>query len=67
VGRPPGGNHGRAALPDSLVERRGRPDKVAAIVRLLCSEEARYVTRQTIHVNGGAFMGWKGGVVICVR
>ena len=51
-----GGNHGRSALPDSLLGRRGHPDEVAAMVRFLCSEEARYVTGQTIHVNGGAFM-----------
>lgn len=51
-----GGNHGRSALPDSLLGRRGQPDEVAAMVRFLCSEEARYVTGQTIHVNGGAFM-----------
>ncbi len=51
-----GGNHGRSALPDSLLGRRGQPDEVAAMVRFLCSDEARYVTGQTIHVNGGAFM-----------
>ncbi|MEA2740886.1 MAG: 3-oxoacyl-[acyl-carrier protein] reductase [Acetobacteraceae bacterium] len=51
-----GGNHGRSALPDSLLGRRGQPDEVAAMVRFLCSGEARYVTGQTIHVNGGAFM-----------
>jgi 3-oxoacyl-[acyl-carrier protein] reductase len=51
-----GGNHGRAALPDSPLGRRGQPDEVAAMVRFLCSEEARYVTGQAIHVNGGAFM-----------
>jgi 3-oxoacyl-[acyl-carrier protein] reductase len=51
-----GGNNGRAALPDSLVGRRGHPDEIAAMVRFLCSPEARYVTGQTIHVNGGAFM-----------
>ncbi|HBK05626.1 MAG TPA: short-chain dehydrogenase [Acetobacteraceae bacterium] len=51
-----GGNHGRSALPDALMGRRGHPDEIAAMVRFLCSEEARYVTGQTIHVNGGAFM-----------
>ncbi len=51
-----GGNHGRSALPDSLAGRRGEPDEVAAMVRFLCSAEARYVTGQTIHVNGGAFL-----------
>ncbi len=51
-----GGNHGRAALPDSLAGRYGKPDEIAAMVRFLCSPEARYVTGQTIHVNGGAFM-----------
>ncbi|WP_428484115.1 SDR family NAD(P)-dependent oxidoreductase [Rhodopila sp.] len=51
-----GGNHGRSALPDSLFGRRGQPDEIAAMVRFLCSSEARYVTGQTIHVNGGAFM-----------
>jgi 3-oxoacyl-[acyl-carrier protein] reductase len=51
-----GGNHGRSALPDSLFGRRGQPDEIAAMVRFLCSPEARYVTGQTIHVNGGAFL-----------
>jgi 3-oxoacyl-[acyl-carrier protein] reductase len=51
-----GGNHGRSALPDSLAGRRGKPDEIAAMVRFLCSDEARYVTGQTIHVNGGAFL-----------
>jgi 3-oxoacyl-[acyl-carrier protein] reductase len=51
-----GGNHGRSALPDSLVGRRGRSDEIAAMVRFLCSDEARYVTGQTMHVNGGAYM-----------
>jgi 3-oxoacyl-[acyl-carrier protein] reductase len=51
-----GGNHGRAALPDSPLGRRGRPEEVAAMVRFLCSDEARYITGQSIHVNGGAFV-----------
>ncbi len=51
-----GGNHGRSALPDSPLGRRGKPDEIAAMVRFLCSDEARYITGQSIHVNGGAYM-----------
>lgn len=51
-----GGTHGRSALPDALSGRRGQPDEIAALVRFLCTDEARYITGQTIHVNGGAFM-----------
>ena len=51
-----GGNSGRASLPDSPLGRRGRPEEIAAMVRFLCSDEARYVTGQAIHVNGGAFV-----------
>jgi len=51
-----GGNHGRASLPDSPLGRRGRPEEIASMVRFLCSDEARYITGQSIHVNGGAYM-----------
>ena len=36
---------------------RGRPEDVAEAVRYLCGPSARYVTGQTIHVNGGAYLG----------
>ncbi len=51
-----GGNSGRAALPDSPLGRRGKPEEIAAMVRFLCSDQARYITGQSIHVNGGAYM-----------
>lgn len=35
----------------------GKPDDVAAMVRLLAGPGGRNVTGQTIHVNGGAFLG----------
>jgi 3-oxoacyl-[acyl-carrier protein] reductase len=42
---------------DTLTGTRGAPQDVAAIVRFLCGPAARYVTGQTIHVNGGAYLG----------
>jgi len=51
-----GGNSGRATLPDSPLGRRGKPEEIASMVRFLCSDEARFITGQSIHVNGGAFM-----------
>jgi 3-oxoacyl-[acyl-carrier protein] reductase len=38
------------------VGRLGNPWEVAAMVRMLCGPDARYITGQSIHVNGGGFM-----------
>jgi 3-oxoacyl-[acyl-carrier protein] reductase len=40
-----------------LEGRIARPEEIARVAVFLASEEAGWVTGQTIHVNGGAFMG----------
>ena len=42
---------------EGIVGRRGTVDEVAAVVRFLAGPEARYVTGQDWHVNGGAYLG----------
>lgn len=39
------------------VGRRGQPEEIAKLVRFVCGPDARYITGQTIHANGGVFMG----------
>jgi 3-oxoacyl-[acyl-carrier protein] reductase len=40
-----------------VLGRRGQPDEVASAVVWLAGPGSRYVTGQTLHVNGGAYMG----------
>jgi 3-oxoacyl-[acyl-carrier protein] reductase len=42
-----------AAIPSGVM---GKPDDIAAAVAFLASQEARYITGETIHVNGGMAM-----------
>lgn len=39
-----------------LVGRKGRVEEVSAMVRHLCGPQSRYITGQTIHVTGGAYL-----------
>ncbi len=52
-GRPGSPEHHRGTPP---VGRLGRPEEVAALVRMLCGPDARYITGQSIHVNGGGYL-----------
>jgi 3-oxoacyl-[acyl-carrier protein] reductase len=40
----------------TLVGRKGLPQEIADYVLFLCSDKARYVTGQSIHINGGAYL-----------
>jgi len=39
------------------MKRLGQPEEVASLVCFLASKQAAYITGETIHVNGGMFMG----------
>jgi 3-oxoacyl-[acyl-carrier protein] reductase len=40
----------------TLLGRKGRVEEVAAMVRHLCGPQSRFITGQTIHVTGGAYL-----------
>jgi 3-oxoacyl-[acyl-carrier protein] reductase len=41
----------------TLVGRRGTAQEVADLVAFLCGPKGRYLTGQTLHINGGAYFG----------
>ena len=43
-------------LANTLVGRQGLPEEIAAAVRFLAGPGARYITGQTLHVNGGTYL-----------
>ena len=40
----------------NLLGHRGTPEDVAMAVAYLCGPEGRYLTGQTLHVNGGSYL-----------
>jgi 2-hydroxycyclohexanecarboxyl-CoA dehydrogenase len=46
----------QAMIDATAVRRIGEPDEVAAVIVFLCSDDASYVTGQTVNVSGGLSM-----------
>ncbi|MBI1219920.1 MAG: SDR family oxidoreductase [Rhodobacteraceae bacterium] len=44
------------AVHNPLLGRRGHPEEVAGLVAWLCGPDGRFVTGQTLHVNGGTYL-----------
>ncbi len=40
----------------NILKRRGTPEEVASTITFLAGNQARYITGQVIHINGGAFL-----------
>ena len=49
--------HVESLLSQIPLRRLGKPEEIACLVGFLVSQEANYITGETIHVNGGMFMG----------
>ena len=51
-----GGEQAQKLLSQVPLRRLGKPEEIASVVGFLVSEEASYITGETIHVNGGMYM-----------
>lgn len=47
---------GDASIAQTPLNRVGQPGEVAAVIKFLCSDQASFVTGETINVNGGLHM-----------
>lgn len=56
-GRSAQGTPAHHASHRTLLGRRGASEEVADLVVFLCGPKARYLTGQTLHANGGAYLG----------
>jgi 3-oxoacyl-[acyl-carrier protein] reductase len=48
---------GNAWLDATLLKRMGGPREVATVISFLCSDDASFLTAETIHINGGLYIG----------
>lgn len=48
---------GAESIEQTPLKRLGRPEEVASAIAFLCSNDASFVTGETLHVNGGLYMG----------
>jgi 3-oxoacyl-[acyl-carrier protein] reductase len=55
-GKAPGPAPAHYQFAQPLNGRKGTVEELSGLVRYLCSPQARYITGQTMHVNGGAYM-----------
>ena len=46
-----------AHMHETIIGRHGTSEEIAAVVRFLAGPDARYITGQDWHVNGGAYLG----------
>lgn len=53
----PGSDGERRYLAGVPMQRFGRPDEIAAAIAFLMSDDAGFITGQTVHVDGGASIG----------
>ncbi|MFA6608203.1 MAG: SDR family oxidoreductase, partial [Sphingomonas sp.] len=54
---PPGSEGERRYLAGVPMRRFAKPDEIAAAIAFLLSDEAAFITGQTLHVDGGASIG----------
>jgi NAD(P)-dependent dehydrogenase (short-subunit alcohol dehydrogenase family) len=54
---PPGSDGERRYLSNVPIGRFGKPDEIAAAIEFLLSEDASFITGQTLFVDGGASIG----------
>jgi len=54
---PPGSEGERRYLSGVPMQRFGKPEEIAATIAFLLSEDAGFMTGQTLHVDGGASLG----------